>query len=100
MAATKRGGGSISSRIVNISSLSILGADRMAAYAAAKGGLAALTRALAVELGPHDITLNAIAAGYIRTERAKASPAIAKASFCKSLASCGPPACGQARRKP
>jgi 3-oxoacyl-[acyl-carrier protein] reductase len=62
-------------RIINISSLSILGADRMAAYAAAKAGLAGLTRALAVELGPNNVTVNAIAPGYIRTDRVKASPA-------------------------
>jgi 3-oxoacyl-[acyl-carrier protein] reductase len=62
-------------RIVNISSLSVLGADRMAAYAAAKAGLLGLTRALMVELGPHGITVNAILPGYIRTERVKNSPA-------------------------
>ena len=62
-------------RIVNISSLSVLGADRMAAYAAAKAGLLGLTRALMVELGPHNITVNAILPGYIRTERVKRSPA-------------------------
>lgn len=62
-------------RIINISSLSILGADKMAAYAAAKAGLVGFTRALAVELGPHEITVNAIAPGYIRTDRVKASPA-------------------------
>ena len=62
-------------RIVNISSLSILGADRMAAYAAAKAGLLGLTRALMVELGPHNITVNAILPGYIRTDRVKKSPA-------------------------
>ncbi len=62
-------------RIINISSLSILGADKMAAYAAAKAGLLGFTRALAVELGPHAITANAIAPGYIRTDRVKASPA-------------------------
>ena len=64
-------------RIVNISSLSVLGADRMAAYAAAKAGLLGLTRALMVELGPHNITVNAILPGYIRTERVKRSPAFA-----------------------
>jgi len=62
-------------RIVNISSLSVLGADKMAAYAAAKGGLIGMTRALMVELGPHNITVNAILPGYIRTDRIKASPA-------------------------
>jgi 3-oxoacyl-[acyl-carrier protein] reductase len=62
-------------RIINISSLSVLGADKMAAYASAKGGLIGMTRALMVELGPYNITVNAILPGYIRTERIKASPA-------------------------
>jgi 3-oxoacyl-[acyl-carrier protein] reductase len=62
-------------RIINISSLSVLGADRMAAYAAAKAGILGLTRALMVELGPHSITANAILPGYIRTDRVKNSPA-------------------------
>jgi gluconate 5-dehydrogenase len=39
-----------------------------AAYTASKGGLAALTRALAVEYGPHGITSNAIAPGFFATE--------------------------------
>ena len=39
-----------------------------AAYTAAKGGLAALTRALAVELGQANIRCNAIAPGYFATE--------------------------------
>ncbi|MEX2617540.1 MAG: SDR family oxidoreductase [Alphaproteobacteria bacterium] len=39
-----------------------------AAYTAAKGGLAALTRALAVELGPAGIRCNGIAPGYFATE--------------------------------
>jgi len=39
-----------------------------AAYTAAKGGVAALTKALAVELGPDNITVNAIAPGFFATE--------------------------------
>jgi gluconate 5-dehydrogenase len=40
----------------------------VAAYVAAKGGLVALTKALAVELGPQGITCNAIAPGFFATE--------------------------------
>jgi gluconate 5-dehydrogenase len=39
----------------------------ISAYATAKGALAALTRALAVEYGPHGITCNALAPGFVRT---------------------------------
>ena len=40
----------------------------VSAYIAAKGGVRALTKALAVELGPLGITCNAIAPGYFATE--------------------------------
>ena len=55
-------------RIVNIASLaSFVGLYEVAAYAASKAGVAALTRALAVEWGPRGVLVNAIAPGVFRT---------------------------------
>lgn len=56
-------------RIVNISSMSVRAAfPAMAAYAPAKAGLEALTRLLALELGPRGITVNAVAPGATATD--------------------------------
>jgi gluconate 5-dehydrogenase len=56
-------------RIVMMSSVAgQAGMAKIAAYATAKGALAALTRALAVEYGPYGITANAVAPGFVRTE--------------------------------
>jgi len=56
-------------RIVNIASIwGIAGASCESVYAASKGGLIALTRSLAKELGPSGITVNAIAPGAIQTD--------------------------------
>ena len=55
-------------RIVNITSIAAEIARGDAAYTASKGGLAALTRALGAELGPHGITVNSVAPGYFATE--------------------------------
>jgi 3-oxoacyl-[acyl-carrier protein] reductase len=57
-----------SPRIVNIASTEALGATaRDSVYAAAKAGVAGLTRALAVELGKEGITVNCICPGPINT---------------------------------
>ena len=56
-------------RIIMTSSIfDRLARPEVAAYVTTKGGISSLTRALAVEFGPHGITVNAIAPGYVRTD--------------------------------
>ncbi len=56
--------------IVNFSSISwMAGMGGMAIYTAAKSAMLGLTRSLARDYGPHNIRVNAIAPGWIRTER-------------------------------
>jgi gluconate 5-dehydrogenase len=59
----------VAGRIINVSSvIGQLGRRGDAAYAVAKSGLDGMTRALANDLGPHAITVNAIAPGTFATE--------------------------------
>ena len=55
-------------RIINIGSLtSVVALHEVAAYGASKAGVAALTKSLAVEWGPHNVCVNAILPGVFRT---------------------------------
>jgi gluconate 5-dehydrogenase len=74
----RRGAG----KIINLCSLnSEISRPTIANYAAAKGGLKMLTRAMAVEWGPHNLQTNGLAPGYIRTSLTTpvvADPALAR----------------------
>ena len=60
--ASKKGGA-----VVNLASSAVRGAVRGVHYSASKGGIVSMTRALALELAPHDIRVNAIAPGLTDT---------------------------------
>lgn len=56
-------------RIINLSSATVMsGSAQWAHYVASKGGVIALTRVMAKELGARDITVNAVAPGFTLTE--------------------------------
>jgi gluconate 5-dehydrogenase len=74
MRARRRG------KIINICSLaSEIGRPNIVPYATSKGGLQMLTRALAVELAPHNVQVNGIAPGFFKTDMN--APLIANAEF-------------------
>ena len=62
------GGGSVINMSSNVALMALPGRD---CYTAAKGGIAALTRSMAVEYAPHRIRINAIAPSVTLTEHVK-----------------------------
>jgi len=73
-------------RIVNITS--VVGASGNAGqanYAAAKAGVAGMTRALARELGSRGITVNCIAPGFIATDMTEVLPEAQKAALLAQI---------------
>ncbi|MEV4555420.1 3-oxoacyl-ACP reductase FabG [Kitasatospora sp. NPDC049285] len=60
-------------KIVSLSSRSALGNRGQANYAAAKAGIQGLTATLAIELGPFNVNVNAVAPGYIATSMTAAT---------------------------
>ena len=62
-------------KIVNVGSMySLFGPPGFCDYAAAKAGVVGLTRALAVELAPHGIQVNAILPGWYETDLTRGGP--------------------------
>ncbi|WGX96935.1 SDR family NAD(P)-dependent oxidoreductase [Nocardioides sp. L-11A] len=62
-------------RILNLSSTSALGTRGQANYSTAKMGVQGFTRALAIELGPFGVNVNAVAPGFVTTEMTDATAA-------------------------
>ncbi len=75
-----------SGRIVNITSVTgLVGAARQVNYAAAKAGIIGLTKSLAKEVAGYNITVNAIAPGYIETDMTSGIDEKRKAELLKQI---------------
>ncbi|WP_037676707.1 SDR family NAD(P)-dependent oxidoreductase [Streptomyces griseus] len=59
--------------MVNMSSVSAVGDAGRVDYAGAKAGLIGFTKSLALQLGPHGVTANAIAPGFVVSDMTRAS---------------------------
>jgi len=74
-------------RIVNMASVSgILGTAGQANYASSKAGVIALTKSMARELGGRNITINAVAPGFILTEMTEKLPDNVKEAYIAQIA--------------
>lgn len=72
-------------KIVNLSSeVFFTGSHGFAHYVASKGGIVGLTRALAVELGPHNICINCVAPGFTDTEASRGLADVTKYDTSKT----------------
>ena len=75
-----------SGRIINITSvIGLIGNSGQSNYAASKAGILGLTKSIAKELGPRNITVNAIAPGYIQTEMTDNLDQASKDNLIKSI---------------
>lgn len=75
-------------KIINVASATVFkGVPMLAHYVASKGAVVALTRALARELGPDNITVNAIAPGLTESEALVDNPAWNEAMWTANVAS-------------
>jgi NAD(P)-dependent dehydrogenase (short-subunit alcohol dehydrogenase family) len=74
-------------RVVNIASIAGIGAGTSGTtfYAATKASVIILTRRFALELGPHGITVNAIAPGFVATEMSAQTGADSEALAAKAM---------------
>jgi len=73
-------------RIINLSSVvAEMGNPGQSNYAASKGGVEALTRSLARELGSRNVTVNAVAPGFIDTDMTRDLPEPAKAVLVERI---------------
>ena len=71
-------------RVVNIASTEGLGGSAgISPYTASKHGVVGLTKALAVELGPSGVTINAVCPGPIHTGMTKKIPSESKETFAR-----------------
>jgi 3-oxoacyl-[acyl-carrier protein] reductase len=73
-------------RIINITSVvGASGNPGQANYAAAKAGVAGMTRALARELGSRNITVNCVAPGFIATDMTECCPKPRRPRCCSQI---------------
>jgi 3-oxoacyl-[acyl-carrier protein] reductase len=73
-------------RVINMSSVvAFIGNVGQANYSAAKSGLIGFTKTLAKELAPRNITVNAIAPGFIETDMTESLPEDIKQGFLKQI---------------